>query len=113
MARFRGKVGYAVPTQSAPGVWKDVITEVTYSGDVVRNTRQLQNGTKINDDVTVTNSIHIIGDAYAFDTFFAIRYVQWMGALWIVTDVEVQRPRLFLRLGGVYNGPKAVTPSGP
>jgi hypothetical protein len=35
-----------------------------------------------------------------------------MGTLWTVSDVEVQSPRLLLRLGGVYNGPRAA-PSSP
>ena len=105
--RFYGKVGYGVSVESAPGVWKDSITEVSYYGDVVRNTRHLQDGTKVNDDLTVNNSISIVADAYANEHFFAIRYIEWAGNLWVVTDVEVQAPRLLLRLGGVYNGPKA------
>jgi hypothetical protein len=36
-----------------------------------------------------------------------MRYVEWLGTLWVVTNVEVQSPRLLLTLGGVYNGPKA------
>lgn len=107
MAKFYGKVGYGGNVETAPGVWTDVITaEVVYMGDVIRNSRQLYDGTKVNDDLTVTNSISIVADAYANEHFFAIRYVEWAGALWDVTDVEVQIPRLILRLGGVYNGPK-------
>jgi hypothetical protein len=33
-----------------------------------------------------------------------MRYVEWAGVRWTVQDVEVQRPRLLLRLGEVYNG---------
>jgi len=44
--------------------------------------------------------------------FFAIRYIEWAGALWTVSDVQVESPRLLLRLGGVYNGPTAAT-AGP
>lgn len=104
MAKFRGVVGFGISTETAPGVWQDVITERTYSGDVVRNSRQLREDAKVNDDLAVVNSISIVMDAYAKETFFAIRYIRWMGSLWKVTDVEVQRPRLILRLGGVYNG---------
>lgn len=105
--RFYGKVGYGASVETAPGVWNDVITEVSYYGDVVRNTRQLREGDRVNDDLSVSNSISIVADAYANEHFFAMRYVEWMGTLWVVTDVEVQSPRLLLRLGGVYNGPKA------
>lgn len=62
-------------------------------------------GQKVNDDLSVNNSISIVADAYAIENFFAMRYVQWMGILWIVSTVEVQSPRLLLTLGGVYNGP--------
>jgi hypothetical protein len=106
-ARFYGKVGYGASVESVPGVWKDVITEVAYYGNVVRNTRHLLDGTKINDDLTVSNSISIVADPYANEHILAMRYVEWLGTLWVVTNVEVQSPRLLLTLGGVYNGPKA------
>lgn len=110
MAKFYGEIGYAISVEAAPGVWGDDITERSYFGDVVRNTRRLQEGEYLNDDLTVGNSLSIVADAYANEHFFAIRYVRWAGTLWIVSDVEVQSPRLTLRLGGVYNGPTAATP---
>lgn len=113
MARFYGEVGYSEGTQETPagsGVWVDVIVEKPYFGDVVRNTRQLREGEKINDDLTVNNSISIVADPYAYQNILAIRYIRWMGKLWKVTDVDVISPRLSLRLGGVYNGPTPITP---
>lgn len=104
--RFYGRVGYGESVESAPGVWKDEITEASYFGDIVRNIRHLQDGAKINDDLTVNNSISIVADEYANEHFFAIRYVEWAGTLWTVNTVEVQGPRLLLTIGGVYNGPK-------
>lgn len=106
MAKFFGAVGYGESVEKAPGVWDDQITEFNYYGDVVRNTRRLQEGDNLNNDLTVGNTISIVADAYAREHFFAIRYVEWAGALWTVSDVEVQSPRLLLRLGGVYNGPR-------
>lgn len=113
MAKFYGKIGYGFSTEKAPGVWKDVISEQVYFGDVIRNSRGLRDGSTINDDLTVGNSISIVADAYANKHFFAIRYVEWAGTLWEVDDISVQSPRLVLRLGGVYNGPKAAAPSTP
>lgn len=107
MAKFYGEIGYGESVESAPGVWKDEITERKYYGDVVRNTRKLLEGEKVNNDLSVGNSISIVADAYANEHFFAIRYIRWAGALWTVSEVEVQSPRLLLRLGGVYNGPTA------
>ena len=105
MARFHGTVGFGTSVESAPGVWVDSITTRTYTGDVIRLSRRLQSGEFVNDELTVGNSISIVADPYASDNFSAIRYVEWAGSLWKVTEVEVQRPRLILRLGGIYNGP--------
>lgn len=112
MARFHDVVGYGATVEKAAGVWEDVITEKPYFGDVLRNSRRLQEDGKVNLELTVQNSISIVADAYASEHFSAIRYVRWSGSLWIVTEVEVQRPRLILRLGGVYNGPTPA-PSTP
>lgn len=113
MARFHGRVGYAGETvEASPGVWVDEIVEHSYYGDVIRNARNLQEGENLNFDLKIQNSISIVADAYANDHFFAIRYVEWAGALWTVTSVEVQSPRLILRVGEVYNGPTpGVTPT--
>lgn len=105
MTRFFGEVGFASSLETSPGVYEDVITEKPYYGDVIRNTRQLVETDKVNFDLTVNNSISIVADDFAKSNIFAIRYVRWMGALWVVSDVDVQSPRLILRLGGVYNGP--------
>lgn len=111
MAKFFGIVGYAhAAVESKPGVWTDLIVEKQYYGDVEPNSRRLDEAEKVNPDISVGNSISVVADAYAYEHFFAIRYLEWMGALWTVTDVKVQRPRLLLRLGGVYNGPRAEAP---
>lgn len=112
MAKFYGKIGYGETIETAPGVWVDSITEYMYYGDIIRNTRRLVDGEKLNNDLTVGNSISIVADAYAREHFFSMRYIQWAGTLWTISDVEVKSPRLVLRLGGVYNGPIAAPPAG-
>jgi phage gp46-like protein len=107
MAKFYGKVGYGEPTEVSPGVHVDAIVERSYYGDIIRNSRTLSEGENLNKDLSISNSISIVADAYANEHFFAIRYVEWAGTLWTVTTVEVQSPRLLLRLGEVYNGPTA------
>ncbi|QEQ93513.1 hypothetical protein SEA_GIRLPOWER_14 [Streptomyces phage GirlPower] len=88
---------------------EDQITEFPYFGDVVRNSLKFRAGESVNNDLSVSNSISVVADAYANEHFFAIRYVEWAGTLWTVSEVEVQSPRLLLRLGGVYNGPRPET----
>lgn len=108
--RFFGEVGYVESTQETPpgsGVWVENIIEKDYSGEVIRNTRQLEAGEKVNNDISVQNSISVVADQHAYEHFHKIRYVRWAGVTWIVTSVEVKAPRLILSLGGVYNGPTA------
>lgn len=107
MTRFYGKVGFGESTEGSSGVWADDITEYSYYGDVVRNSRMLKEGENLNNDLSVGNSISIVADAYANEHFHKIRYVEWAGSLWTVSTVEVQAPRLLLTLGEVYNGPTA------
>ena len=109
MARFFGEVGYGEPIESPSnsGVWVDQITEVNYQGDIIRNVRQLENSEKINNDITVGNSISIVADDFAVANFLKIKYVRWAGVTWTVSAVEVRSPRLILSLGAVYNGPVA------
>ncbi len=104
MARYNGMVGYAQEVEIRPGVWKNIITERPYFGDVNRNISRSQNSDKLNEDITIANEISIVADPFAYDNFYAIKYAVLMGTRWDVTSVEVQRPRLILQLGGKYNG---------
>jgi hypothetical protein len=109
MAKFFSEIGYGISVETDNGVWVDSIIERKYYGDVIRNTRKLAEGENLNSDISLQNSVSIVADAYANEHFFAIRFVRWAGTLWTVETVEVQSPRLILRLGGVYNGPTATT----
>lgn len=111
MARFFGDIGYGDSVETAPGVWDEVITVKKYYGDLVRNTRRLDGGDKVNNDISISNSISIVADPYANMFFHKIKFVTWMGTNWTVTSVDVQYPRLILDLGGVYNGPTGPTPN--
>lgn len=104
MAKFYGVIGYAVTEMTERGIYEERIIETEYIGDVLKNTRRLRDGSKINDDITISNQISIIADPYAANNFHAMRYVEFMGAKWKVSEVEVQYPRLILTLGGLYNG---------
>lgn len=104
MARFSGLVGYGTPTETSEGVWEDVITEVKYNGDMVRNAFRREVSDAINSDITLNASVSIVADDYARGHVDAIKYVVVAGTRWIVSTVDIQSPRLILRLGGVYNG---------
>ena len=104
MAKFYGALGYAKTVETMPGVWTEQITERDYYGDVIKNSRRLQSSDKVNDDININNQISIVADPYAINNFHSMRYAEFMGAKWKISDVEVQYPRLLLTLGGLYNG---------
>ena len=104
MAKWFGKIGYAITSETRPGIWEEVIVERNYYGDMIRNSRRLQTASQVNDDININNELSIISDPYAMNSFHAMRYAEFMGTKWKITNVEVQYPRLILSLGGLYNG---------
>jgi hypothetical protein len=106
--RFSGAVGYATSTETAPGVWRDVIEEKMYIGDVVRDTRRLDQSSlappALNANIALGNSFSILADPYAYDNFMNMRYIRWNGDNWTITLVEIKRPRLILTVGDLWNG---------
>lgn len=104
MSKFAGNVGYTSGYSIVDGVATEQMVVRHYYGEVMKNSRRLTNGESINDDVTLGNSFSIVADAYAYQNYSGIRYVEWMGTKWKVDSVEVERPRLILSCGGVWNG---------
>ena len=104
MAKFCGVIGYVITKETEPGIYVEEIVENQYYGNVIKNTRRLQEGAKVNDDITISNQVSIIADPFANNNFHAMRYIVFMGAKWKITSVEVQYPRLILSIGGLYNG---------
>lgn len=109
MARFSGLVGFVHTVRTRPGVSEEVVTEKgPYFGDVKRASLNVSNTDSVNAELRTTNTVEIMADDdYVSENIFAIRYVVWAGTAWAVSEVTVQRPRLHLRLGGVYSGPRA------
>ena len=105
MGKFYGKVGYGETVETSPDIWEEQIVERAYYGDIIKKSRQWEKGEGLNDNLRINNSISVVADAYAYENFANIRYVEWMGAKWKVTNVVVRRPRLLFTLGGVYDGP--------
>ena len=105
MAKFYGKIGYAISKEISKGIWEDQIVERPYYGDVETNSAGWQTSAdKINDDLTINNVISIIADTFACENFGTIKWVEWMGNKWKVSNISVMFPRLKLTLGGLYNG---------
>ena len=107
MSKYFGKIGYGVTEETRPGVSLPTIAERDYYGDIVRNTRRLENGGKVVDDLNINMTLSIVADPFAYQNFHQIKYAEYMGSKWKASSVEVQYPRLILTLGGVYNGEDA------
>lgn len=104
MAKYHGRIGFAVQAETSPGIWTEQIIEREYAGDLFRFNRKTQSSGSVNDNFTISNEISIIADAYINENLYAIRYVTFMGSKWKVESVSVEYPRLTLTLGGLYNG---------
>ena len=104
MAKWFGTIGFAETVETSPGIWEEQITKRNYYGDLTRNTRRLQSADKLNDDIVINNELSIVSDPYANEHFHNMRYAEFQGAVWKITNVEVQYPTLILSLGGLYNG---------
>lgn len=104
MARYSGIVGFVTQSESVPGVWSSVEKSKTMKGDIIRGGANIQNDGKINSDVTFNHRISLIGDAYAFANYYNLKWIKVDGIKWSVSSVEVQRPRIIVSLGGLWNG---------
>lgn len=114
MAKFYEPIGYAETTETSPGVWREGIIEYNYSGDVIKNMSRSREGENLNDNIIIDNRLSILADPFAYENFHTMRYIKWLGALWKITAVEIQRPRLLLTIGGIYNSPhKLAVPVAP
>ena len=104
MAKWYGNIGYAATfMESRPGIWNEQYEVRPYYGESYKNARMLQSSGVINDGVNASIQISIIADPYAMQNFHTMRYVEYMGSKWKITNVEVQYPRLILTIGGLYN----------
>ena len=105
MAKWYGKVGYAKTEETKPGVWTERIIDREHFGDIIKVSSRWQTGNSTtNDDLNLSNQISILADPFARQNFSSIRYVEFMGTRWKVTDVSIEYPRIILTIGGVYNG---------
>ena len=108
MAKFYGVIGYAIQKETSPGVWKDSIIEKNYRGDVVLNQQRWQKSEGANEDHNLDNSISIIGDEFAYANFGYMKYIVWHSQKWKIQSININRPRIVLQIGGVYNGRRQI-----
>lgn len=104
MAKFTGLVGYVTQEESVPGVWSPVEIPKKMKGDIIRQSSSSQNDSKVNSDVTLSHRVSLLGDAYTFNNYFSLKWIELNGHKWEIASVELQRPRIIVTLGGLWNG---------
>ncbi len=104
MAKFAGLVGYVTQKEHESGVWLPETVERKMHGDVIRAASSFNANEKVNEDVILQQRISLVGDQYAYANFTGLKYVTYLGVKWKVLSIEVNRPRLVVTLGGVWNG---------
>lgn len=104
MAKFYGTIGYVTSQETKPGVWKEKgIVEREYSGETLQETGQIESAGKVVDNIKLSERVSILGDPYAFQNYFSMKYVTRDGVKWKIKSVNVNYPRLILSIGELYN----------
>ena len=104
MARFSGNVAYnSAALETEPGVFTQGLVIKRMRGDVLTMSVSHMASQQKYDDVHSSNVISILGDAYSFEHYQEIAYVEWQNSKWAVQSAQVDRPRIKLTLGGVYH----------
>lgn len=106
MGKWAGILGFREPTEISPGIIDDVITELRVRGDLLSDNYRTSSSDQTERDFTIRKRISIIMSPYIQEHYSSISHISCMNALWKVTSVDVQYPRIILETGGVYNGPR-------
>ena len=106
MTRFHGLVGFVSQGEVSPGVWEaNVVTKREYYGDMIRNSYSIvPTSDSTNDNLKLSNQLSIVADGYIMSHLSSIKFVVVNDVAWRVSSIEVDRRRVILRLGEVYNG---------
>lgn len=62
MSKWFGKLGFVETKETEPSVYSEIVTERDCYGDLTRNMRRLQSGDKVNDDISLANTLSVIAD---------------------------------------------------
>lgn len=104
MAKFYGKIGFVKVSETAPGVYRPKEVLKSYKGDLLNLVNRWEPGENTNDELVLNNRISIVADSFAYQNIGAMKFVEQYGSRWKITAAEIQRPRIILSVGGVYNG---------
>lgn len=103
MTRYYGTVGYVVTEETSPGVWTETTRKRKLRGDILTSSRRFEHGLGTNDNLVLSTRLSIVADKFVKENFSTIRWVEYLGVKWKVTNAELLYPRIILSLGERYN----------
>lgn len=104
MAKFSGAIGFSIPENKGYGVYQPKIVTKPCRGDVISNFRKWESSDKVNDDLLLNNKFSIVAKSFFVENLGSMKFVEWKGIRWKITNAEILRPRIIVTVGGVYNG---------
>lgn len=108
--RYSGMFGYSVQTESGPGKFEDVITEVLRLGRVEQRTENLAGEGEVLPRYRTSTSISVLSRGAAVQENADLAYVEWRGRRWVPASIIEEYPEIKVFIGEEYHGP---TPGGP
>lgn len=117
MAKFIGTLGvvtgYFETTIDGvqSGVFKPIIETYTVSGDILSNSHRNEQGRSINDNLSISNRFSIIATPSLLtvmtsnpsESNITPMFLEIYGNKWKVASLELQLPRVYISLGGLWN----------
>lgn len=105
--KWHGMIGFETQVEVSDDpnkatVWKPRIIPRHYYGDVQRVVRRYDRDDKVNNDISINNQFSVISDPFANQNFNNMKWIEWNGRKWRITEITVEPPRLTINIGGEY-----------
>lgn len=105
--KWHGNIGFETQVEvsydpNKATIWRPEIVTRHYYGDIQRVNKREQNGDKVNNDISINNQFSIISDPFANNNYWNMKWIEWNGKKWRITDITVEPPRLTINIGGEY-----------
>ena len=104
MTKYSGLIGYSTQVETSPGIWVNDIIEESVRGEVLRMSYEQRASKSVNDDVTLNHTFSIISSSIIENNIHNMKYISFLGTNWKIISVEINRPRITITTGGVWNG---------
>ena len=106
--KYAGKIGFVETDNIGNDLWEPVVEERFAYGDVLNDTRRMDDAQQVNPNYGISARFSLVADAYFFEHLAYLRYVTYRGVKWEVSSVDpANYPRIIVNVNKVYNGPEA------